>query len=393
MKKNNVFNGNKLKEARIYRGMSMGELADEIKITRQAVAQFENENNSISPSLDVIFKLAAILKFPVHYFYERNSYDIEVGNTYFRALLSANKKDRMMEEKKTEIVASLYRFLSEYLDFPQLNIIKSDYNEKGYDYKEIESIAMSLREKWNLEEKPVVDIVNVMERNGIIMSSFKTDKKNIDAFSQLVKYDDKDYYCVILGNDKNSATRRQFNAAHELGHIVLHDWNCDLEELSKEEFRKREDEANYFAAAFLLPRNEFLKDLLYEKDLNFYIELKKKWRVSISAMIVRAYQLNILTVNQYQYLMRKISQLKWRNNEPLDDTLELEEPTLFKKAIRIILDNGILSKSELMQELSKRGLGLNREEIEDLLCLENDTLREQIKRNNISEFIKIKGNK
>ena len=30
MKKNNVFNGNKLKEARIYRGMSMGELADEI---------------------------------------------------------------------------------------------------------------------------------------------------------------------------------------------------------------------------------------------------------------------------------------------------------------------------------------------------------------------------
>jgi len=73
--------------------------------------------------------------------------------------------------------------------------------------------------------------------------------------------------------------------------------------------------------------------------------------------------------------------------------LELEEPTLFKKAIRIILDNGILSKSELMQELSKRGLGLNREEIEDLLCLEKDTLREQIKRNNISEFIKIKGNK
>lgn len=386
MKRNNVFNGKRLKDARIYRGKSISELADEIDISRQAISQFENESNTTSPSADVIFKIATNLKFPVHYFYEESQDNIKVYNTYFRALASSNKRDRLMETKKTEKVVLLYKFLSEYLEFPQLNIIQIN----NYTYKDIENIALKLREKWELGQKPIPDIVNQMEKNGIIVSSFKTDKYNIDAFSQQSVFNDTEYYCVILGNDKNSATRRQFNAAHELGHIVLHDWKCDLEELSKEEFRKREDEANYFAATLLLPTKAFLNDLLYEKNLEFYIQLKKKWRVSISAMLIRAYQLKTLTTNQYQYLMRKMSQLGWRNKEPLDDTLKIEEPNLFKKAIEILLDNEILSKSELMERLSEKGLGLNREEIEDLLCLDKNMLLDNKKENNVKDFIKIK---
>lgn len=386
MKKDNVFNGKRLRDARIYRGKSISDLADEINISRQAISQFENESIKISPSMEVIFKIATSLRFPVQYFYEEDLNNINVYNTYFRALASSNKRDRLMEKNKTEKVALLYQFLSEYLDFPQLRIIQTN----DYRYEDIENIASMLREKWKLGQEPILDIVNQMERNGIIVSSFKTDKNNIDAFSQLSEFGDKEFYCVILGNDKNSATRRQFNAAHELGHIVLHDWKCDLEDLTKEEFRKREDEANYFAATFLLPKEAFLKDLLYEKDLNFYIKLKKKWRVSISAMVIRAYQLETLSTNQYQYLMRKMSQLGWRNNEPLDDTLKIEEPILFKKAIEIILDNNILTKSEIMEKLSARGLGLNVEDIEDLLCLEPNTLLDIKKENNIKDFICIK---
>ena len=126
MKKDNVFNGKRLRDARIYRGKSISDLADEINISRQAISQFENESIKISPSMEVIFKIATSLRFPVQYFYEEDLNNINVYNTYFRALASSNKRDRLMEKNKTEKVALLYQFLSEYLDFPPLRIIQTN---------------------------------------------------------------------------------------------------------------------------------------------------------------------------------------------------------------------------------------------------------------------------
>lgn len=379
------FNGNKLKDARIYRGKSILELADEINVTKQAISQFENGKNT--PSLNNLLELSKILKVPTSYFFEIDEENVSVGNTYFRALMSSNKKDRLSQINRTKKVTLLYKILSEYLEFPKLNLI-----EINREKEDIENIALKLREKWNLGLNPINNIVNLLERNGIIVSAFNTETDDIDAFSQLSSYNDEKYFCVVLGNDKNSATRRQFNTAHELGHILLHDWeNNDIEEISKDEFRKMEEEANQFAAAFLLPKESFIKDLLYEKNLDFYVELKKKWKVSISAMIMRAYQLEKLNINQYQYLMRQLAQRGWRKKEPYDEIIKMEQPTLFKKSIQMLFDNNILNAKELLDILSQNGLGLGEDEIEKLLCLEKGTLKIE-NDNEIVDFINLKRN-
>lgn len=81
--------------------------------------------------------------------------------------------------------------------------------------------------------------------------------------------------------NKNAAARIHFDLAHELGHILLHDWNEGLSEV-KEEFKELENQANDFAAAFLMPENEFRADIgNYANKLPYYVELKKGGRCQL----------------------------------------------------------------------------------------------------------------
>ena len=83
----------------------------------------------------------------------------------------------------------------------------------------------------------------------------------------------------------------------------------EIEEISSEDFKGREQQANEFAAALLLPREPFIRDIgNYADKLPYYIELKKKWKVSIAAMIMRARKLELISYERYQLiccLMRK----------------------------------------------------------------------------------------
>ena len=372
MQSNKSFNGERLKAARIYRNKTITELAEVAGVTKQAISQFEN--GKATPSFETLLRITSALEFPKEYFYETDKADINIGTTYFRALLTVNKKDRLSQIEKTKTVAKLYHFLEGYIEFPQLNLPSFD------SYNDMEQFASQVRKYWGLGNEPITNMVRLLEKNGLIITSFSTDGKGIDAFSQRQQINGTDHFFIVLGDDKNSATRRQFDAAHELGHILLHDWSVDLELLSREEFRQQESEANQFAAAFLLPKEAFIADLLYPRTLEFYVELKKKWKTSITAMIIRAYQLKAINNNQYQYLMRQVSKNGWRAKEPLDNIIQVSKPTVLKRAIEMLIGNEILSGAKILQQMSSYGLTLPRKEVELLLGLDEGTLlnKEQI---------------
>ncbi|MCL6571719.1 MAG: XRE family transcriptional regulator [Bacillus sp. (in: Bacteria)] len=363
-----AFNGERLKSARIYRGLGIAELAELADVSKQAISQFENGKNP--PGLETLLKLIAALGFPREYFYEQDSANVKVGNTYFRAMMTTNKKDRLTQIQKTKFLAQIYHFLNGYLEFPKLNIPVID------SFTDIEELASKARDYWSIGSGPIPNMVNFLEKNGFIVTSFSTDINKIDAFSQRQEINGQEYYFVVLGNDKNTAARRQFDAAHELGHIILHEWNVDLEQISREEFRQIEQEANQFAAAFLLPKDSFLEDLnlSFVNNLDYYVELKKKWKVSIQAMIVRAYHLKAINYNQYQNLLRGISKRGWRTNEPLDNAINVPKPSVLKKAIDVLVANKILDEEQLLEQLGNSGLPMDRREVEMLLGLEKGML-------------------
>ena len=364
------FNPLRLNEARLYRKMTIEELANAIGASKQAISQFENKKNA--PDFNTLKKISNALSFPILFFRENMGEDAVLGNTYFRAPFSSNKKDLHSQRIKAKYVAFIQSCLSEYVDFPLLNIPRFD------DINDIERIANQARDYWGLGREPIPDMVSLLERNGIIVSEFSTDGRTIDAFYQYGEMFGREYYCVVLGTDKLTFARRQFNAAHELAHILLHEHNNDIDELDRDEFRKREIEANKFASAFLLPREEFEQDVrLYSNKLNYYIELKRKWKVSMAAMILRASDIEVINANQYQYLMRQMSSNGWRTQEPLDEYLVIKKPKALKQAINMLLLNDYLSPKQIFGLFSKYKMSLPKDVVDEVLCLEPDVLPEE----------------
>ena len=364
-----TFNGDRLKSARQYRGLTVEELSQLINVSKQTISQYENGIIENVP-FEKILALSNELKFPYHYFVQKSNSSIRTGSTYFRSLMKTSKKYRTAQIVKMEHLAEIYAFLNEYLDFPKLNL--PDW------IGSIESpteAAKALRDYWNLGDKPIENIVRVVEKNGILVTTFATDTDDIDAFSQFVELDGVGIYLIALSSNKESAARINFDIAHELGHIILHEWSEDEDAISREAFKNKEKEANEFAAAFLLPETEFAKEIsLDPQNLDYYIQLKRKWKVSMAAMLYRACSLGIITQNKYQYMMRIMQNKDWRKSEPLDNVIKAPKPSLLSDAIDVLLVNKVFTSQELVEELGNMGLAMNSEELEMLLNLSQGTL-------------------
>lgn len=379
MQGGNRINSERLREARLFRKMTLADLAQAVGINKQAVSQFEN--NKASPEPITLRRIAETLKFPYHFFVEEDPVST-IGNTYFRALYSSKKKDLAAQQIKAKYLAKVHAVLATKVKFRSLNLPRFSADE----VITIEELAMRTRQYWDLGETPIPNMVALLEKNGIIVGEFATDSREIDAFYQYYEEDNQPTYCVVLGTDKKSFYRRQFNCAHELGHILLHERYSDLNEINREEFREREDEANAFAAAFLLPAKAFGADVAaYPNRLSHYVELKKKWNVSIMAMIMRAYALDYLTQNQYSYLMRQMSANGFRQKEPLDDTVEYRHPRALRQAIDLLMTKGNMSGEDVINLFAAKKFSVSANVIEELLDLEKGILS-QTARSNIIEF-------
>ena len=380
------FNGERLKLARIFRNMTASELADKIGVSRQAVLQYEK--NETNPKLDTEFTIITTLHFPRDFFYKDNLFDLPIENTFFRALSTTKKIDLQTQEEKTKIIVYIYEFFNRYFNYPELNLPDIDIDVDLNNKENIEDIAIKVRNYWALGMNPIENMVNLLENKGIIVSTLNVNNKKIDAFTQIHKINNRDKYCVILSNDKQSVARRNFDAAHELGHIILHRNIEKIEDLTTEEQRNLEEQANFFAAAFLLPKNEFFSNLKEPLNLESYKELKKKWKVSIAAMVMRAKQIGRINNNQYLELVKAMNYRKWRTREPLDNQWKLQQTILFKKSIEMLKNNNILSGSELVYEIGKYGIPMHADDLEELLDLEKGTLVEEnlINENIILQF-------
>ena len=62
-------------------------------------------------------------------------------------------------------------------------------------------------------------------------------------------------------------------------------------------------EANEFAAEFLMPEKDIKGDFKDGVTLNILADLKRKWRVSMQALLYRANDIGVITDNQKRYLI------------------------------------------------------------------------------------------
>jgi Zn-dependent peptidase ImmA (M78 family) len=180
-----------------------------------------------------------------------------------------------------------------------------------------------------------------------------------------------------LGNDRKSATIRNYDLAYELAYIVSVEAGISSKKFSKDEF----------ACAFLLPKEAFFEDLENVNEIQDYVELKKKWIVPISAMVLRSYQIGVINYKKYMYLIKEMEKQGWLKKEPLDDNIKCPNPTLLKKSVEMIIDNKIMTGTGLVENLGDSGLSLYPDDIELLLGLKEGMLSPKVnaKKSNVTK--------
>lgn len=378
------FQGGQLKRARLLRGLTVTALANETGISKQSISLYENNENK--PDYERGYKLAAALQVPYEFFLQKDACSTQTAATYFRSLASTSKLSRTSQSIKLEYIAKIYEALLNYIDFPALNLPDVEFIGSDNDFDEeenhrtvieLEQIATDVRTLWGLSDGPIDDLQYALESNGIVVAGFDASENKIDAFSQRIITGTGEVCIVALNQGEKPEGRIRFDMAHELAHILIHPWSEDLDCISKEEFKQRETQANIFAGAFLLPRESFSKDIMaHPTDLKYYQWLKKKWKVSIQAMIYRSHQLKIISSNQYQYMMRQISKNGWRHSEPGDTPYFIGE-NIFQGAIDLLKEENVLNSKAIMALFSKYGVSLYPTEIENLLNLSANTLEDK----------------
>ncbi len=374
-------NPSRLKRARLLRGLTTTDLGKLVGVTRQSISQYETGRQN--PATDTLVRISNILNVPWGFFHEDDHIDIKLRHVFYRSLSSTRKFDIEVQNERLRVLSELYHVIAKDIRFPSLSID----HEKFYGMNP-EEAAKQLRIEWDLGIAPIKNMVTLLERNGFVLSSTKTNGKAIDAFGGGHTFEDEDYYFIILADDKASAVRRQFDVAHELGHALLHDWDIDWNELEVEEHKKLEDEANKFASAFLLPPESFRVDLDYSIKLDYFVELKKKWKVSVAAMIMRAKAIDAISQNQFTYLFRQLSTRGWRKREPLDDLIKMANPALLAKAVEMLIVNDRYTSNSFVRNVSEYGLTLNYKDIEQILNLKEDMLKPS--QDDIAEIIDLK---
>lgn len=380
------FNGQRLKEALQFREKKMTELADETGISKQSLSLYANDGNV--PPFDNVIKIARALDFPTDFFMSEDLCTASTGNTYFRSQASATKKSRNAQKIKLEYVSKMYEVILNYMNVPELNLpdtsainIPEDIAnvDSEHTINEIEKLAKLIREHWNLGNGPIDNLQYTLQSNGIIVTGFRDVDTDIDAFSQQITIDGKVVYIIALAIGSKPIERLRFDMAHELGHILMHTWGEDNEDISKDEFNAREKQANMFASALLLPKETFSKSVsAYPTNIDYYLALKKKWKVSMQAMMYRARQLDIISTNQFQYMMRTMSKNGNRTHEPGDKPGEIGD-TIFQAALDMLFEGGYLTVRELLKEFGRYGIYLSQHDLENLMYLRKGTLYQEPK--------------
>lgn len=355
----------RIREARLARGMTTIDLATSVGVTRQAISKYEL--GIAEPSSTVLNDVANSLNMPLSYFHKPLSAPANQGTVFFRSLKTNAARAKDVLSVKIQWAAQLAHILSEDIIFPEADLpsLPEKYAQViEFTYDDIEEITLFLRRYWGLGTAPVTNMSRLLESHGIIVASVKTGFSETDACSSFIE---KRPF-VFLDMQKECAVRTRFNLAHELGHLMLHHDISQKDLDDKKTLDRIEKEANQFASCFLLPRASFILDIR-STSLSSFLPLKAKWKTSIQAMVYRCRELEVFSENQMIYIQKQISAKKWRRQEPYDNEWPCEEPVILRTAIQMLIDRGDYSKEEFVELLR-----LPEKDIEEICSLPNGYL-------------------
>lgn len=309
------------------------ELVVRLGITQAALSRYENDLRE--PDDEMIDRLGEALgvtpDFLRHGFRMRGAIAVD-------AHMRRQKTTKPSDWKRIEARLNMLRMHSSYVLErvplrPQSHVMQVDPDEHTPD----EAAAM-LRAAWRMPVGPVRNLTRWVESAGVIVVEEDFGTHRIDGMSQWAGD-----HAVIILNAALPTDRKRLTIAHELGHLVLHNQYMGLDV---------EDQANQFAAEFLMPAH-VIGVQLSSLTLGKLSDLKAEWGVSMQALFERAYRMGRATAEEHQSFHRQMNSRGWKTREPGSDLLSPETPELAASVGRRLDESG-LTRSEILRLVGVR---------------------------------------
>ena len=329
----------RLRTARQLRRMTGCALAEAIDVAPSTVTAWEKGRREPEPH--TLRRLANELRVPLRYL--QNGEDVgpvDTPDVFFRRLRRTAAADRDQARALATAVEQIHEILQRYVEVPDLEVPQYPLSGSGEDpddgFATPAQAAAECRRTWGMGGGPIPNMVDPLEVHGIWVSMLGgTLAQEIDAFS----YWRDGWAHVLLNPAKKDAYRSRFDAAHELGHLVMHgQGSCGSE-------AEVEKEANEFASAFLMPSTTWQAEAPRSTNPRHYLEWKSRWKVSVAAMLFRSRTLEILDERKYKSAMVRYSQLGWRSGEPGMEHVPPEQPQFVRGTMKALAGHGIDTES------------------------------------------------
>ncbi len=322
--------GARLKQARLLAGMTQSELASALgenglKITAAAISKYEREKSY--PSAQFMLLGAQVLEVPSSYFLRQPTRSVEWIGFRCRARLGESARNiiKAYAADRAEAQSELRDLLhpERDFDFPSIPVSSLEDAERA---------AEKLRDLWDVGDRPLDNLVQMAEDREVIV---------IDWADKTELFDGLSGWCgdrpVTAINSQFPLDRRRLTLAHEIGHLVMDtSFSPDVDD---------EALAFRFAAALLVPGPHVSKEL---PDKTRYLSwdelkvLKRKYGLSISAWVRRAFDQNVISYSTYKAMNIEYRTRGWHRGEP-EQYIGDEEPLLLKQMAGRAIAEGLVA--------------------------------------------------
>lgn len=325
--------------ARESREMVLADLGDRLNMTAQGVKYLEgNYNNESEESLKLI---STALGYPENFF-------LQDGGSL--ALPFIYRKGDQVTAKQMDALdanVNIYRLNIEKLSAalklksPALPVL--DVHTLGTPQK----CAKELRKLWGIKSGPIANLSEILEKHKILLLSYDFGTDFLDGKCTIAS----DTYPIIITNSRLLGDRQRFTLAYNLGYLIMH-WKT-----TPGFERDLSIEAMAFAGEFLTPEKDIRSDLTNLK-FNALPELKTKWKVSMSALVVNAFKIEAITYNQKTTIKKEFSKRNIKLREPKEYDIAVEK---YKLA------GNLIARYQAKQDL-------NQKQIAEFFCLNQQEL-------------------
>jgi Zn-dependent peptidase ImmA (M78 family)/transcriptional regulator with XRE-family HTH domain len=332
--------GERLRRFRVARGMSLGDLEATVDglVSSQTLSKYER--GKLQPTATTLNQIASALGVKSAQLWSEPPCHVKWIAFRKHARLGKREQERIQSfvaeefEKRVQLQEQICE--GNTVELPVLSATVRNLDDA-------EEAALGLRSTLNLGIDPIANLIDVLEDHYIHIIEVDASEA-FDGISAVARDTDDNLLAAAIATRSGvPGDRQRLNITHELGHLIL-DLRKDIDP-EKAAFR--------FGAAFLAPAEQLRRDVgekrnRIQKDELFY--LKKRYGMSIQAMLFRLKDLRIITETYYRQWCIQINKFGWKKCEPIE--ILPEKPERFHQQVLRALSEELITETEADQLLN-----------------------------------------